>query len=75
MDNEANLEIAKALGWRVWQDLRPGRDSWFQERDSATMPGNIEVLHVPNYMAMLRDHLKDDHPELLPLPCSQADRT
>jgi len=62
-----NVAIAEALGWNAWQDLRPGRDQWFQERPIASIPGKIEILHVPNYVGMLRLYLEKEHPELLPL--------
>ena len=52
-----NALIAEALGWRTWEDLRPGREgSWFQERDGE--PGFIEVMPVLNYVSILRNDVK-----------------
>ena len=50
-----NAQIAKALGWRIWE--RPGKPGeWFQERDGK--PGMIEVMPVLDYVRILRDDLK-----------------
>lgn len=48
-----NALIAEALGWRTWEDMRPGREGeWFQERDGE--PGRIEVARLTDYLSLLR---------------------
>jgi hypothetical protein len=52
-----NALIAEALGWRVWEDPRPGREgNWYMERDGA--PGRIEAQFVPDYISVLRNDVK-----------------
>lgn len=46
-----NAQIAQALGWRIWEDLR-NQGRWFMERDGE--PGKIVVDLVPDYIAQLR---------------------
>jgi hypothetical protein len=54
-----NAQIAQALGWRIWEDMRPGCEGrWFMERDSQTEPGKTEVAYVPDYISILRDDVK-----------------
>lgn len=44
-----NAQIAKALGWNVWEDPRPGESGrWFMENETA-----LEL--VPDYVSMLRN--------------------
>jgi hypothetical protein len=61
-----NAQIAEALGWRTWQDPRPGHDGWFQECD-AERRGYIEVVPLIDYIRILRDDVRvfraDQHPK------------
>lgn len=57
MSKPLNAQIAEALGWRVWEDMRPGSEgNWFMERDGES--GKIEVNYVPDYIRILRDVVK-----------------
>jgi hypothetical protein len=57
MHKPLNAMIAEELGWTTWQDLRPGRDQWFQERPASE--GQIEVRHLTDYMHLLRRALEN----------------
>jgi hypothetical protein len=69
MNGELNAQIAKALGWTVWE--YNGR--WFMEEPSET-PGRIDVGYVPDYIAILRDDVKMHVPRKSGLPTERCDQ-